>query len=287
MRALYCLIPISLFAAAGAYETSLEQWRQRYEASLRAEDGWLSVAALGWLHEGDNRIGSDSESAVVLPPSAPKNAGIVSLHEGQASFTAAAGVKILINGGLASHANLAPDTAPVPDRIQIGDLHAMLIQRGARYGLRVRDPHALTRVHFTGLHWFPPNEQYRVKARFVVYDPPRKIPITNVLGDTENQECPGYAEFQLHGRIYRLEPVMESPTELFFMFRDETSRTETYASGRFLTTPLAQNGELVIDFNHARNPPCAFTQFATCPIPPKQNRMLSRVEAGEKRYGRH
>ncbi len=287
MRALLCLLSIPFFAMAGTFEESVDQWRQKYEASLRAETGWLSVAALGWLHEGDNRIGSEPSSAVVLPVRAPRHVGVVSLRDGKASFTAAPGISVRVNGKPAVHADLAPDTAPAPDRMQIGELQAMIIKRGARYGLRVRDPHAEAREHFTGLHWFPPDPKYHVTARFVSYNPPKKIPITNILGDTEDEECPGYAEFQLNGQTFRLEPVMESPTELFFMFRDETSRAETYGSGRFLNTPLAKNGKLVVDFNQAHNPPCAFTRFATCPIPPKQNRMMTRVEAGEKRYDHH
>ena len=138
---------------------------------------------------------------------------------------------------------------------------------------------------FHGLEYFPADEAYRITARFV--SEPRKIPILNVLGQTDPEECPGYAAFRLHGRDVRLYPVLEEPDakELFFIFHDLTSGKETYGAGRFLYSALPRDGKVVLDFNKAYNPPCAFTPYATCPLPPKENRLGVRVEAGEKKYG--
>jgi len=169
---------------------------------------------------------------------------------------------------------------------EICGVSVTLIQRGTRFGLRLRDPEAETRRDFRGLDWFAINDRYRVRAEWHPYKPAKQIPIINVLGDTQNEPCPGYAEFVLGGESYRLEPAVEDG-ELFFMFRDGTSSDLTYGSGRFLKASMPSGGRVELDFNRAYNPPCAYTDFATCPLPPKQNRLAVRIQAGEKRYGTH
>src|SRR5262249_41575211 len=157
----------------------------------------------------------------------------------------------------------------------LGSLSLSVIRRGDRYGIRLRDRNSLLRKEFTGLRYFPINESFRVTARFV--PDPRKIPISNILGQTQDPSSPGYVEFDLAGQRFRLTPVVESSGELFFVFRDLTSGRETYGSGRFLDTPLPKDGKLELDFNKAYNPPCVFTPYATCPLPPKQNRLAVRI----------
>jgi uncharacterized protein (DUF1684 family) len=159
-----------------------------------------------------------------------------------------------------------------------------VIQRGNRFGVRLKNKNSESRKTFTGLKYFPVNDAYRVVAKFVPYDPPMTIAVPNILGDTEQEPSPGYVEFMLNGQKCRLDPVSEGD-ELVFIFRDLTSGKETYPSGRFLFTAMPKNGEVALDFNKAVNPPCAFTPFATCPLPPKQNHLPIRVEAGELRYG--
>ncbi|MGI8988439.1 MAG: DUF1684 domain-containing protein [Bryobacteraceae bacterium] len=175
------------------------------------------------------------------------------------------------------------------DVAKVGDVEIQVIKRGGRQGVRVRDPNSSARREFSGLGYFPIDERYRVQAKFVPYNPAKQIPITNVLGMTWPEKCPGYAEFALRGTRYRLEPVIEDdePNQLFFIFRDLTSNRESYASGRFLYADFPKDGHVTLDFNKAYNPPCAFTAFATCPLPPHQNRLPVRIEAGEKRYGKH
>lgn len=274
MRITSHLLAASLLAVTGGdYPAAIGKWRQEYEAGLKAPNGWLSVAGLFWLHEGSNRAGSDPASEILLPKPAPKNAGAIDFHAGHARFRGK---------------ELKPDV----DIEKIGDLKLQVIKRGQRYGVRMRDPNSAARREFSGLNWFPVNEKYRVKAKFVPYEPAKMIPITNILGDTEPEKCPGYVEFTLLGHTYRLEPVIEEPNELFFIFRDLTSEHESYGSGRFLKSEMPNSempnkGEVILDFNKAYNPPCAFTPFATCPLPPRQNRLALRIEAGEKRYGKH
>jgi len=280
-----------LAASAADYRSSVEAWRHSYEERLRAPQGWLSVAGLFWLHEGQNRMGSDRQSDIVLPASAPLVAGTVWFQHATAgtpkvSLQPAPGVGFMVNGKPSAGQELQPDTSSRPDTVTLGNLSLMVIQRGPRTGIRLRDPESAARRQFSGLHWYPIDEHYRIHARWHPYTPPRKIPITNVLGMTEEEEAPGYAEFDLGGKTWRLEPTVEDNT-LFFTFRDQTAGSETYPSGRFLNTDMPARGELIIDFNQAHNPPCAFTSFATCPLPPKQNWIGVPIPAGEKRYGRH
>jgi uncharacterized protein (DUF1684 family) len=194
---------------------------------------------------------------------------------------------VSVNGKPATTAFLRCDTDPGgPDSLTAGGLTMFVIHRGQRYAVRLKDKNSEFRQAFTGLHWFPVREDYRIVARFVPYDAPHKIAIPNILGETEEEPSPGYAVFTLHGHSYRLDPVLEDD-QLFFIFRDQTSGKETYGSGRFLYATMPKEGKVVLDFNKAYNPPCAFTPFATCPLPPKENRLAVRIEAGELNYGHH
>jgi len=263
------------FAAAGllaaADSDQATKWRADYEASLKAPDGWLSVAGLFWLHVGSNSVGSDPQSDVVLPSGAPKHAGTLEFRDGKVSWQKRV---------------LASDAAPHPDELKIGDLVLTIIERGGKTGVRLRDPNAATRRNFTGNHWFPAAPAWRIEAKWIPYAQPKKIPITNILGMTDEEPVPGVAEFAINGKTVRLEPVLEDG-ELFFMFKDATTGNSTYPAGRFLYAALAKDGRVELDFNRAHNPPCAFTAFATCPLPPRQNTLPVAVEAGEKKYGAH
>jgi len=183
------------------------------------------------------------------------------------------------------------DTDPEgPTVLHAGTLSFEAIKRqdasGDRYGVRARDPRSDARTHFKGLDYFPPNSKFRVVARFEPYAPPRKIPITNVLGMTSDEISPGALVFDLGGRTWRIDPILEQGTnDLFIIFKDATSGKETYAAARYLYAhPPDASGKTVVDFNRAYNPPCAFTPYATCPLPPPQNRLPIRVEAGELKY---
>jgi uncharacterized protein (DUF1684 family) len=268
-----------------SYRTQIEKWRQQREENLKAENGWLTVAGLFWLKEGINTLGTDRENNFVLPPgSAPEKVGTFDFHGGKTVFQSAPGVAVTVNGRPVSTASLAADSAGAPDVLRIRNLSMFVIQRGSRLGVRLKDKDREARRNFTGTHWFPIAEEYRVRGKFVPYTLPKKIAVPNILGDVDQEASPGYVEFTLKGRQFRLDPVSED-NALFFIFKDLTAGKETYPSGRFLYADMPQNGEVVLDFNRAVDPPCAFTPYATCPLPPRQNHLPVRIEAGELRYG--
>jgi uncharacterized protein (DUF1684 family) len=277
-------------ATSAEYTHEIEQWRAQREEKLRAPDGWLTVVGLTWLHEGTSTVGSAKGSDVVLPAPAPATVGRVELARGRAVFHAAPGVAVKTKDQPVQDLELHPDKGGTPnDVLTLGSISLYLIERGGRLGLRIKDENSAARRGFAGLTWYPADEAYRVTARFVPYEPARKVPIANVLGMVEPLPSPGYAVFPLHGREVRLDPVLEEPDakELFFIFRDATAGKETYPAGRFLYSAMPKDGQVVLDFNKAYSPPCAFTSFATCPLPPKQNRLDVRIEAGEKRPAGH
>ncbi len=274
---------LSLTAGAapqGSYEDSIQQWRRDLEAELKAENGWLTVSGLFWLHQGPNRAGSDPACEIALPrTAAPARVGVFEFKGGRTTFSAEPGVPVLIDGKAARTAELTPDS----DTVVIGSLTMVVIKRGERYGIRLRDKNSEARRTFRGRVWFAVRAAYRVTGRFVPYAPPKQIPILNVIGDTAPMPSPGYVEFTLNGKTLRLEPVAEpGARELFFIFKDETAGAETYPAGRFLYTDPPKNGVVELDFNRAVSPPCAFTKFATCPLPPRQNQLPIRIEAGER-----
>jgi uncharacterized protein (DUF1684 family) len=264
-----------MWAASDAYRAQIEEWRRQREAALTADGGWLTVTGLFWLHEGSNSFGSAASNDIVLPADPALDGG--------GAFVLSNG-KVVFRMGLQVR-DLQPDSNGKPDAVTIGSLTMFAIQRGGKYGIRLKDNNSRLRKEFTGLHYFPVREDYRIRTRLA--PDARKIPILNVLGQVEDTPSPGYVEFEIHGQKLRLTPVQEAPNELFFIFRDPTAGKETYGSGRFLDTELGKDGEVVLDFNKAYNPPCAFTPYATCPLPPKENRLAVRIEAGELKYGAH
>ena len=157
---------------------------------------------------------------------------------------------------------------------------------GDRFGIRMKDPESEARKNFKGLEYFPPDPEFSVVATFEPYNPPKKIAITNVLGMTSEETSTGALAFTLKGQTYRIDPILEQgETDLFIIFKDATSGHETYGAARYVYAhPPDASGKTVLDFNHAYNPPCAFTPYATCPLPPPQNRLPVRIEAGEKKY---
>jgi uncharacterized protein (DUF1684 family) len=263
-----------MLMAALTFRQGVEQWRADYEAGLKAPDGWLAVAGLFWLHEGDNIVGSDPQSDIVLPAGSPKRAGVFNLKAGVATWVAAGTPGKVLKS----------DSS---EEIKIGAISLGIIARGGKTGVRMRDPNSEAVRTFKGCLWYPIDEKWHVFAKWTPYPQPKKIPITNILGMIELNDAPGYAEFTLLGQKIRLEPVIEKK-QLFFMFKDKTTGTSTYGAGRFLyASGPPKDGKVELDFNIARNPPCVYTAYATCPLPPKQNTMPIALEAGEKINGHH
>ena len=285
--------------AAGAddkasYNAAQEQWRANRAKSLQAPEGWLSVVGLEWLNVGSNAVGSAADSTAHLPKGAPAHLAVIE----QTGKVPGASLKITapkggfpagftIDGKLAVAGSLSLDS-----KLQFGTFAVTIIPRGELLGLRIKDANAPERVNFRGLNWYAPNVAYRVQAKWIPYQPAHDVAIATVIGTTLHEKVPGAAEFVLNGKTLRLEPVIESVGEgkkLFFILRDLTSRTTTYGASRFLYTDfpsqgLDKAGELTLDFNQLQNPPCAYTNFATCPLPPQQNRLQVQIPVGEKRF---
>jgi uncharacterized protein (DUF1684 family) len=272
-----------------AYRAEIQKWREDRETRLKADGGWLTVAGLFWLKEGENTFGSDAANAFVLPAGSPARAGSFSFASGKTTVKLQPGVEGLLGGKRIVTSDLKSDENGDPDVLAIGPLTMQIIKRGERYGVRMKDKNAAARKAFTGLRWFDVREEYRVTAQFTSYAAPRPIKVPNILGQSEAMPSPGFATFSMGGQQVRLDGVLEEPgaEQLFFILRDQTSGKETYPAGRFLYADLPKQGKIVLDFNKAYNPPCAFTAFATCPLPPPQNWMPVRVEAGERDYGNH
>jgi uncharacterized protein (DUF1684 family) len=272
---------------AAAEKASVQQWRAERVADLKSDTGWLTLAGLFWLKDGENTFGSGAANALHLDnPALAANAGSFMKTGGKVRFIAHDGAGITHDGQPVTQIDLVPDSQGEPTVLESGTLSFYVIERVGRYGIRLRDKANPHRKNFRGLDYFPVSTDWVFDARFEPYTPHRKIKITNILGMEEDMDAPGAIVFNKDGKEFRLDAILEDPkdTELFVMFADTTSGKETYGAGRFLHTDLPQNGRVQLDFNKSYNPPCAFNTFATCPLPPFENRMALRVEAGEKTY---
>lgn len=268
------------------YQHEIAAWRQDRDKSLRAEDGWLTLVGLYWLDEGENPFGSDARNKVILPEGkGPAVAGTLVRHGKEVQVRVAPGANVTADG--------KPVTEPLtltgggkPTVLHLGSVSFFVIQRGDKVGIRMKDSQSPALTAFRGLDEFPLQPAWRVEARFEPYKPAKKIPIANVLGQVSDEDSPGAVVFDWQGKTYRLDALPgDDKGGLFLIFADQTNGKETYGAGRFLDAEPPKDGKVVVDFNTAYNPPCAFTAFATCPLPPAQNRLGLRVEAGEKKYG--
>jgi len=275
---------ICAFAAAApdgeAYRASVGKWRAAYQADLTSDHGWLSVSGLFWLHDGENSFGSNPLDDMVLPAPVPGNAGSFEFHNGKTIVHVKPGIDATMHGAKVTTAEMKPDS---DDRLVMGDLTLYVHASGERYAIRMKDKNSKLRKDFTGLHWFPIDPTYRVVGHFVPYPTPKTVMIENVMGDVGPEQITGYVEFTLKGQKLRLESELDG-SDFEFVFRDLTSGHETYGAARFLDTELAKDGSVVMDFNEAYNPPCAYNPYTTCPLPPPENRLAIRIEAGEKAY---
>ena len=270
-----------------AYRQEIERWRERRAAEIKSEDGWLALIGLFWLKEGENKMGSDPSSSIVLPQGkAPKVAGSVWLEQGGLRLNALPDSGITHAGKPVTTLALQSDAGGAQTVLNLGSLSFYVIKRGENMGVRVKDKESPERLHFAGLDHYPADTTWRLEARLEPYNPPKAIPITNVLGMVEEMASPGAVVFEVAGKSYRLDAVEEKGSkQLFLIFADATTGRETYGAGRYLyADPPDKEGTVVVDFNRAHNPPCAFTNYATCPLPPSQNRLALRIEAGEKKY---
>lgn len=274
---------------AADYRQEVEAWRKEREQGLREEDSWFSLVGLFWLREGENPFGSGVENAVILPEGkAPEVAGLLIREGEKVKVRVSPGAAVTRGGEPVAEMDLRKDVEGEPTVLELGSVSFFVIQRGERIGVRVKDTKSEALASFHGLHQYPIDPAWRVEARFEPYDPPKPVAVPNVLGDVSETPSPGAVVFEREGRTWRLDALPGSPEgELFLIFGDATNGQETYGAGRFLVTGPVEDGKVVVDFNKAYNPPCAYSAYATCPLPPKQNEIALAVTAGEKKYGDH
>jgi hypothetical protein len=268
-----------------AYKTEVEAWHQERIAGLKGNNGWLNLAGLFWLKEGANTFGSDDSNDMVFPKGKiPDKAGVFMLLNGIVTLTSLPEVEIFSNEQpVRSAVVFHPDSTGQP-KLAYGSLQWFIIKRDDQYGVRLRDLKRSAVEEFHGIERYDVDPAYRVVARLEVPPVVKKIDITNVLGQTTAQDSPGTLVFTLQGKEYRLDALMED-NELFVIFGDATNIKETYPSGRYVYASMpGTDGTTILDFNKSYNPPCAFTPFATCPLPPSQNVLPIAITAGEKNY---
>ncbi len=284
---------MSAAEAPSPYVHQIEQWRAARVARLTAPDGWLSLIGLDWLHPGANRVGSADDNDIVLK-AGPAHLGTVTLAaDGKVSAVFDRDSGATIDGKAVREAALVDDVhagTGNPTTVVFGHASFYVIDRDGRMGLRVKDSDARARRDFHGIDYFPIDHSWRIEADWVPFNPPHDLQMGSVIGTIDTVKVPGKAVFHRDGHTFALLPFQEEPGgELFFVMADRTSGKETYGASRFLYAALPAGGldkpgKLVLDFNKAYNPPCAFTPFATCPLAPPENRLDLAVTAGEKVY---
>jgi uncharacterized protein (DUF1684 family) len=271
-------------SAVSAHKADISEWRQQRHARLASDSGWLTLVGLEWLQQGENRIGS-GQGVDIRIPGGPADWGTITVSEEELTYVPAVAADVTIDGMPASQTRLVPDAEGPATIIRSGNLSMYVILRGS-YALRIKDTRAPTLLAFTGIDNYPIDASWRFDARFTPAEPGQTMAIANVLGQSENMPVIGFAEFERGGRAYRLVGLAEQGVNaLWFLFADRTSGRETYGAGRFLYSDgMPENGRVVVDFNKAYNPPCAFNDYSTCPLPPQRNRLDLAVTAGEKDY---
>src|SRR5690242_4267352 len=270
--------------APSGYRDQILAWQQHREEGLRSPTGWLTLAGLFWLKPGDNTIGSGVTSDFLLPHDAPTQVGVFRLSGKDVTFTSLTGATVTLNGKPVTRTVTLKhnEDEDESDKLDVGPVEFCVIDRDQRLAVRVKDRNSQILKSFKGTEFFPINPEFRFEAKFI--EKPEKVPVPNVLGKTNMEESPGVVEFSYQGKTFQMRPLYEGKT-LFFVFRDLTSKKETYQGGRMVNTPLPGNGKVILDFNRAYNPPCIFTPYATCALPLKENILPVRIEAGELRYG--
>ncbi|MBL0048292.1 MAG: DUF1684 domain-containing protein [Bacteroidetes bacterium] len=271
------------------YLQQIEQWHAKRVANLKSESGWLTVAGLYWLKEGENSVGSAKYNQVVFPKGkAAEKIGVFTLNHGEVKLSVVQGVSVMQKDSLFTSGIIFNDKIGEQEVIlSHKNLRFFIIKRGDKYGIRLKDIESDARKSFTHIDRFPVAETWRVVASYEAPKEVKTIPIHDVIGLTTETPYGGTLHFELNGKKYQLDATLEED-DLFIVFADETSGVTTYGGGRFLYAKVPKQGtEVILDFNKAYNPPCAFTDFATCPLPPDQNKLALEITAGEKAYNRH
>lgn len=280
--------PEAATAVDPAFAAAQSAWQRERREALLAPDGWTSLAGLHWLELDAHYLGSSPGSGIRLAFGPPK-LGLLQREGGRVFLTPEPGVALTLDGKpMTGRHELRADRDPSPSTIGFDDGRGSLavIERGDRTALRLRHADAEARTRFGRLDYWPPDASWRIEGRFEAHPPGRTIAIANIIGTLEQVPNPGVVAFERDGTHYRLEALDGGAGALFLILADRTSGHESYGAGRYLDVeaPDADGGRVVLDFNRAYNPPCAFTAFATCPLPPPENRLDLAITAGERRY---
>jgi uncharacterized protein (DUF1684 family) len=291
-RIIFCAIILWLSTAvarADDYAQELATERAERVKRLTAPEGWLSLIGLHFLTLGENTVGRAPENKIVLAAGPARFGTMILAEDGNVRLQVTPGVEALVNGEPVLSVNLGDGRSGRPVSVACGTMSIHVIERGGQRALRVKDSASERRSRFAGIDYFPVDPSWRIEAAWEAFDQPREVPIKNILGQESKALVLGRAVFTRDGHTLALLPLQESPDEpLFFIISDLTSGEETYGAARFLYAEPPKDGKVVLDFNRAINPPCAFTPFATCPLPPKENQLPIAVTAGEKDYrGEH
>lgn len=269
------------------YISELNEWHQKRIARLKEETGWLNLVGLFWLKDGENKFGSAKDNHIIFP-SGPKHIGSLLLQDSLVTINVLPGVSVFNNEQPVKEMILKDDHTPEPTILALGSLRWYIIKRTKGYAIRLRDLNAELLKSFKSIESFPVNIDWKIVAKFEKYDPPKKIVIPDIVGTADEENSPGAVVFTKNNQTYRMDALNAGGNRIWFIFADETSGKETYGAGRFLYTDKPDsNGVVILDFNKAYNPPCVFTRFATCPLPPKDNYLKLRITAGEKMWGEH
>jgi uncharacterized protein (DUF1684 family) len=280
--------PPAVSAPADPYQAEIQKFQQEREAILKTDTGWLTIAGLFFLSQPTTTFGSNPLNDIVLPAGAPDKTGTFQLKGGKVYVKAEPGVTFMLDGKPVTEKLLKSDGEGPGDRLTLGDLQLWVHQSGDRPSIRLRDKNSKLRKQFVGTTWFPINATYKIEGTYTPYPKPKIVEVPNVLGDIDRMTVPGIVSFTVNGQPMKMEPIFEpDDKEFWFVFRDLTSGHESYPAARFLYVPPPVNGKITLDFNRTENPPCAYNPYTTCPLPFEQNRLKTRIEAGEKAYAGH
>ena len=266
---------------AQTYRQTINEWRKERDETIRKENGWLALSGLYWLKLGKNQIGSDPKSEVQLPERIPTNIGSFEYNGRSVTFRVAPGQKAQVNNKQTDFAILQPDISENPSYIQLQDIQLVVIQRGNRMGVRMWDNQREERRSFPARTWYDIDENFRVPATYTAYERPKMAYFPDITGEKSEFPVEGFLSFEFGGNHYQLDINKEDDETYFVRFWDPTSKNETYPTGRYLVADIESGKKIFIDFNKAYNPPCAFTDFATCVFAPEQNQLDFKVTAGE------
>lgn len=267
----------------------IDDWHAKRIENLKKETGWLNLVGLFWLEDGKNKIGSDKSMDIIFPEGkADDYIGTIIKSGEYLTFITNPASENFSESKRVKTIALQSDNEENTTYLTHKTLKWHIIKRGDRYGIRLKDLEAELLTTFKGIERYPVSLDWKIEAETIPYDTPKQIIIPSIIGTKDTVLVENYIQFVFNGNAYKLDP-QTSGNRFFIIFADETNGKETYGAGRFLYVdgPDSSSNKFTLDFNKAYNPPCAFTEYATCPLPPKDNYLKLEIEAGEKNWGNH